>query len=427
MRFTHVNHRYAPFVGGSERWIQEVSEALAQRGHQVSVVTTDAFDLEYFWDRRCTKVTAPRCEHVGGVMVHRVPVRHLPQSPIVFRGSRRIMGELSRLTLPALPFKVLSHVQPYLPGLDAAIERTIPADLMHATNVGIESLAIRSMHVAHWHRIPFLLTPFIHLGVDGDPVARRYVSMPHQLELMRGADAVIVMTEAEREFVSKVRRSSDRVTVAGAGVDVDEVTGGDDESFRRQIRAEGFLVGAVGAMAHDKGTFDLARAVIELRRTGTDVELVLAGPPLQAFVHWYTDLSDADREGIHLLGFVSSDVKRDLLAAIDVLALPSRTESFGIVYLEAWANCKPVIAADTPATRELIQDGKSGILVPFGSPNAIGEALGRLIADPAYAGFLGSAGREVTMKRHTWQEVVGRVAAVYSDVLDADVLDRPGQ
>lgn len=424
MRFVHVNHRYAPFVGGSERWIQEVSENLAGHGHDVVVVTSDAFDLEYLWDRHRTRVSAPSRERIGGVEIERVEVRHLPMSSIVFRGSRRLMGEVSRIPSPAFPFQLLSRIQPFMPGLNAAIGRSLPAALIHATNIGLESLAIRSMDAARAGGAKFVLTPFIHLGTEGDPVARRFVSMPHQRALMRSADAIMVMTEAEKEFVRSIRGSDNGIAVTGAGVNVHEVSGGNGAAFRTLMGLNGFLVGSLGAMARDKGTFTLAQSIIELRRSGTDIHLVLAGPPLQEFVRWYTGLTDNEREGIHVVGFVSADIKRDLLAAIDVLALPSRTESFGIVYLEAWANCKPVVAADTSATRELIEDGVSGVLVPFGSVEAVSHALRDLMTDPRRRERMGFEGYCVAAHRFTWEKVTGRVADVYSEVLGVDVLEQ---
>lgn len=416
MRFIHVNHRYAPFVGGSERWIQEISESLVSNGHSVAVVTTDAFDLEYFWDSRRQRAPAERSEQLRGVDIERVPVRHLPLSSLVFRGGRRMMGEASLVPLPPAIFRAASNTQPWLPEMTRVLARKMPADLVHATNIGIESLAIKAMTAAREHGIPFVVTPFIHLGVDGDSTARRYVSMPHQREVLRAADAVIVMTETERAFVEDICGSTRNITVAGAGVNIPEVTEGDGSRFRNELPATGFLVGAIGAMAGDKGTMDLAASVIELRRQGHDVQLALAGPPLQSFVRWFTALSDTDRAGIHVLGFVSAELKRDMLAAIDVMALPSRTESFGIVYLEAWANGVAVVAADTPATRELVHHETTGLLVPFGCRDAIAASLLRLMREPEERTRFGEAGRQETLLKHTWSHVIDRVETVYTDV-----------
>lgn len=147
MRLLHINHRYAPYSGGSEVVIQRISEAFARDGHDVTVVTSDAFDLEYFWDRRRRKIDAPPTEDLGGVRVIRVPVRHLPASPIVFQGSRRLMGELSRVLRPACPFEYVSRIQPWIPGLRDAMRSAGQVDVVLATNLGLESLAV----AAHEH------------------------------------------------------------------------------------------------------------------------------------------------------------------------------------------------------------------------------------------------------------------------------------
>jgi len=154
-----------------------------------------------------------------------------------------------------------------------------------------------------------------------------------------------------------------------------------------------------------------------LRRSGEDIELVLAGPSLSSFERWYTALPARDRDGIHLLGVISQAEKRDMLAAIDVLALPSRTESFGIVYLEAWANRKPVIAAAVGAVPELVRHGENGLLVPFGSPHELAGCLRDLLRDAALSRALGAHGQELVMRSYTWEHVIERVRVAYARAL----------
>ena len=413
MRLLHINHRYAPYSGGSEVVIQRISEAFARDGHDVTVVTSDAFDLEYFWDRRRRKIDAPPTEDLGGVRVIRVPVRHLPASPIVFQGSRRLMGELSRVLRPACPFEYVSRIQPWIPGLRDAMRSAGQVDVVLATNLGLESLAV----VAHEHarRIgaAFALMPFLHLGPDDSPVARRYVTMPHQLKLLRDADVVMTMTEREREFITGLGVPPGRVVVTGAGVDVDAVTGGDGVGFRNRHQLDGFVVGSLGPPSAEKGTPDLVRAIASLRRAGRDVSLVIAGPPLSGFTRWFESLTPDERAGVRMLGYIDTAERRDLLAAIDTLALTSRTESFGIVYLEAWVNRKPVIAARAGAVPELVRDGETGLLVPYGNPDALARTIGLLMDDEGLRQSLGEHGRQLSESRYTWPDVLRRVERGY--------------
>ena len=99
--------------------------------------------------------------------------------------------------------------------------------------------------------------------------------------------------------------------------------------------------------------------------------------------------------------------------------MPSRTDSFGIVYLEAWLAGKPVIGARAWGMSDVIADGRDGVLVPFGDGPALAEALAGLLADPARRAALGAAGRAKVLERYTWDEVYAKVAAAYAQAARA--------
>ena len=113
-------------------------------------------------------------------------------------------------------------------------------------------------------------------------------------------------------------------------------------------------------------------------------------------------LPPADRAWLHVLGSVDDAEKRDLLAAADVFAMPSRTDSFGIVYLEAWLYRKPVIGARTWGVMDVIEDGRDGLLVPFGDVPALAAALSGLLADASRRAEMGAYGAEKVYRMHTW-------------------------
>lgn len=413
MRIALINHRYAPFLGGSERHAQVIAESLVNAGHTTSVVTSNAFDLEYFWDQRQCAVSAPDSELVNGVNVFRVPIRHLPLGRFVFGGSRRLMGELSRLPVRAGALEWLSRKQPLMPALGPTIRSLGPLDVVHVTNIGLEGLALNALAVAREKDAALVLSPFVHLGELNDRAARRFITMPHQRKLLKAADAVIVMTEIERAFVTALGVRSDRVVVTGAGTYPEDVSGGDGQRFRASRCVDGYIVGYLGPLAVEKGAFDLVKAVAILRRSRRDVTLVMAGPSMTAFESWLAALPADRREGVRLLGVISEDEKRDFLSAVDVCALPSRTESFGIVFPEAWANRKPVIAANAGAVPEIVRHNENGLLVPFGDDAALAEAIARLADDPGFARGLGDNGFDETIRRHTWDHVVQRTLTAY--------------
>jgi glycosyltransferase involved in cell wall biosynthesis len=125
-------------------------------------------------------------------------------------------------------------------------------------------------------------------------------------------------------------------------------------------------------------------------------------------------LPSDDRRWILLLGFVSEAERRDLLAACDLLALPSRTESFGLVFMEAWANHKPIIGARAGAIPAVVRDGEDGILVKFGDVAALAGAIETLVRSPELRANMGAVGFAQVIDESVWFE---RVRAVYEQVL----------
>lgn len=416
MRLLHLIQRYYPFEGGSERYFRAFSERFAADGAEVDVVTTDAWDLEYFWDPRRRRVEAgPETYH--GVRIHRVPVRHLPAARLSHRAIRRLMAESSRISFSGQTrlLSMAGHFGPWAPALEATASRIGGgADLINVASIAFESMAQVAERTARRVGAAFVVTPFLHLGEGPGSKVRRYYTMPHQLALLRRADAVLALTAIEAEYLTIQGVPTSRIHIVGAGIDVAGVTGGDGEMARRRLGLDGPVVLAIGAAAFDKGTIHLVRAVERLNRTGNEVNLVVAGPVMSEFQRFIDELSPEARRNVKVLGFVSEEEKRDLLALADVVALPSRTESFGLVFLEAWANGKPVIGARAGAIPAVVEDGVDGLLAPFGDVPALAGALGSLIESPALSARMAAAGACKVVSEETWYS---GIRDVYRQVL----------
>jgi len=414
-RYLHVIQRYYPFRGGSERYFQAFSERFAALGADVQIVTTDAWDLEYFWDPAAQSVKEQYANE-NGVDISRTPVRHLPLPRLTHRTIRRLMAESCRCSFPGRSslLRAGSRFGPWLPSLDDALASCPHPDLVNSANIAFESMIAVAGSYARRNDVPHIVTPFLHLGDPDDPKVRRYYTMPHQVELLRRADALMVLTELESDFLNAQGIEYDRIHVVGAGIDVGSVTGGDGAAARARLGVEGPFVLALGAAAFDKGTVHLVQAVTRLNRSGKNVTLVIAGPLLSEIDGFMRELPTAERRPIRVLGFVSEDERRDLLAACDLLALPSRTESYGLVFMEAWANKKPVIGARAGAIPAVVRDGTDGILVKFGDVEALARAIETLIVSPETREAIGASGYTRVVDESIWFE---RVRAVYANVL----------
>ncbi len=99
--------------------------------------------------------------------------------------------------------------------------------------------------------------------------------------------------------------------------------------------------------------------------------------------------------------------------------MPSRTDSFGIVYLEAWLYRKPVIGAQAWGIGDVIEDGCDGLLVPFGDVPALSEAIAYLLEHPAVRTEMGARGEHKVYQSHTWSIKHAAVRDLYCQLVDA--------
>jgi glycosyltransferase involved in cell wall biosynthesis len=104
--------------------------------------------------------------------------------------------------------------------------------------------------------------------------------------------------------------------------------------------------------------------------------------------------------------------------AIDVFAMPSIWEGFGLVLLEAMAAGRPIVASRVATIPEVVVDGETGLLVPPGDPVALAEALAELAHDAGRARQLGEAGRQRLRQRFSIEKMVGDTELLYRELVE---------
>ncbi|HEY1014836.1 MAG TPA: glycosyltransferase family 4 protein [Herpetosiphonaceae bacterium] len=416
----NVIQRYYPYLGGSEQVCQVIAERLAAEGHQVSVWTSDAWDLDHFWAAGRRVIETPAETH-NGVAIRRFPVRRAPGPPLVHPILRRLMVELGRVPGTAGLLTALAQITPRLPGLAPALAASSePIDLIHSANITLDFTIIPALRFARARGIPHVLTPYVHLGEPGDESLVRYYSMRHHIELMRRSDRVLVQTGLEEDFLAARGVPRAIMRRVGVGVEPDELAGGDAARFREETGIAAPFVLSISTLARDKGTLDLIEAMRRLWAAGRPEDLVLIGTPMAQFEAAYAALPAETRRRVHVFARAPQERKRDALAAASLFAMPSRTDSFGIVYLEAWLYGLPVIGARAGGVPDVIRDGETGWLVPFAAPAALAGRIGWLLDNPGRAAAMGAAGRERVLRELTWSRVYAKLRAVYAELIDLD-------
>jgi glycosyltransferase involved in cell wall biosynthesis len=397
MQIVQLVQRYPPARGGSESYFARLSRWLARRGHGVHVATTTARDLTAFWDRQATQVAAGITIEEG-VTVERHPLGHVPLQRWLLRG-------LSLVPIPSWQGWVMS-CNP----LSWSLRRWAqtydgPCDIIHATAFPYAWPLRCALLLARRRRVPFVLTPFLHLGDLDNPLnpVRRSFTRPALLDIARQADALLVQTPQEAQAFRDLGFPSDRISEQGLGVDLAECTGGNrtDWRTRQGIAPDAVVVGHLANLSAEKGSNDLVQAV-----AGLPVETVLAGPVMPNF---------RPTSGVRILGELSESAKRDFFAGIDLFVLPSRVDSFGLVLLEAMANGVPCIGYNAGGIPGVIESGTEGLVVPC-RVSALREAILRLSQNPGERRQMGEAGRSRAHSA-TWDDKLQLV----EDLLQAQV------
>jgi phosphatidylinositol alpha-1,6-mannosyltransferase len=171
-------------------------------------------------------------------------------------------------------------------------------------------------------------------------------------------------------------------------------------------------VGRWAASEQYKGVDDLIRALAQLRSTHKDLTLaaVGAGDDLPRLKKLATDLRVADS-----VRFLTGLSKQDLAACYaraDIFALPSTGEGFGLVFLEAMAFAKPIVAAATGGSTDLVEDKVNGLLIPPRDQAALTQALDHLLRDHTLRSTLGQHGAEIVRHKYRFDLFQSKFAAI---------------
>lgn len=388
-------------AGGMNVYVTGLARVLAERG-----VTVDVFT-------RATDADLPAVVPLADG----VTVRHIAAGP---------QGPVAKEDLPGL-----------LPEFTAALLRACRPchgyDLVH-THYWLSGLAARDaacrwdvplVHSAH----TLAKVKNVSLAPEDSPEPDRRVR--GEEDVVGWADALVANTEAEaRDLITRYRADPDDVHVVPPGVDTTVFRPGTDRTdarglaeARARARAELGLdqrepiVLFAGRVQPLKAPDVLIRAVARLRDVGGPQPrvVVLGGPSgSSGRVDQLFALARACRvdDQVRLLPPVRPERLAQWYRAADLVAVPSRSESYGLVAAEAQACGAAVVAAEVGGLASIVDDGVTGVLVPGHDPDDWARELGSLLADPVRRAALGARAHGSAARR-SWDVAAEQMLAVY--------------
>ena len=275
-------------------------------------------------------------------------------------------------------------------------------------------------HVAH--TLGLVKNRSLAAGARPEPPLRIRV----EAEIAQQADLLIASTADESaELVRTYGAVPERVFVVPPGVDLSVFQPVDRDEARRKIGyGPGRLLLFVGRLERLKGVEVAIRALALLRdRNHDDVRLLILGEDSKDGDEGEKDRLKAVaadvgvRDRVDFLGSVAHHELPYFYSAADVCVMPSYSESFGLVGLEAQASGRPVVGSDVSGLRSVIRDQVSGYLIAGHDPAEYAERIGRLLEDPELAQQMGRRGR-LLAQRYSWTRTADRLRELFEDVAE---------
>ena len=232
-------------------------------------------------------------------------------------------------------------------------------------------------------------------------------------------DRLVGNSHAVVDFYRELGVPDERLAMIYSGSDNNELPTVSSRAVRAEFGfdAEAPLILFAGRLAEQKRVDDLLKAVDLLQHVQPDLRTMIVGEgPLRDRLQETAKAYDLD-DRLRFLGH-RDDIPR-LMAAADVVVLPSAYEGLPNVILEAMRYCKPVVATAAPGTTELVADNETGLLVPVGDVMLLARAIRDLVREPARAKRLGEAGRARVEAHFRVETMVARFAELYETLARA--------
>jgi len=295
----------------------------------------------------------------------------------------------------------------------------VDADVVHAHTWYAD---MGGLWISQLHRIPLIVT--LHSMEPlrpwkADQLGSGYlVSSWIEKTAVEAAHRVIAVSHKMREdILAHFDADPARVVVIHNGIDPDQFKRTEARDALERLGVRSPYVLFVGRITDQKGIFHLLEAS---RRLPAGVQVVVcASAPDTPEIAERLRRAVAELPNVRWINeMVAVDVVTQLYSHAAVFACPSVYEPFGLINLEAMACETAVVASAVGGILEVVEDGKTGVLVPPARPDALADALNTLLANPTLAREMGRAGRRRVEAHFSWTSIAERTEQVYAEAID---------
>ena len=422
--------RFFPSISGAEFYFQRIAEIFLKKYkdcYNIDIFTSNAIDFKALRDPngKIIEENKKYYRKVTNLRINRFSIDY--KVPLIKKIKKlKSIKAFKSLNLTDECLRKFLENGPYLPELlDYALKlEENDYDLIHTTFFPYFNLIV-ALIIGKLLNKPTICTPFFHFA---NP---RYLH-PSTLQVLEKFDILIACTNHEKAFLMKkldILRKT--IEIIPMGVDYERFERVHSTVFKNYYFKDKFfrnkernykMVLFCGYKNYEKGSISILKAIPYILEKNKKVYFVFIGPTTTAFNR---ELSKIQKlENVRIINFTPDNLtgyfdKKKLTAfkETDVFLMPSRTDAYGIAFLEAWASGKPVIGANIGATPEVIRDKIDGFLVEFDNPKDIAEKVIKLLKKKKLREKLGKAGQYKVKNYNSWDIIAKNTSELYQQLI----------
>ncbi len=415
MEVIHLCPRFFPAISGGEFYMQRISEEL-QKSRKVNIALHCSNAIDFAGLRKQTPKSLPEATFQWHQLftVYRHAVNSTDSGELITRYSQKYPNFLDQIK----DIELVSFFKngPSIPRFFSLVEES-RFDIIHTTFLPYQTV-VDGLICSKLHSVPSICTPFFHFA---NP---RYSNI-NEIAILKYYSKIICCTAIEKTELCRRGVQSDRIEIIPMGVDVQKFDTARKEDFLDfyKIQHDRPIVLFCGYKNFEKGALTLLQAIPLVKNEIRDILFCFIGPSTKAFNY---EVSKLKKEGFktnilninpsNLMGYFDKR-KLGCFKACSVFVMPSRSDAYGISFLEAWAAGKPVIGANIGATPEIIREGFDGFLIEFDNPPKLAEKILFVLKNPELSMTLGKNGREKVQKNNNWMFIAQKLFRIYGGLV----------
>ncbi len=374
MRILCVIQRFHPVVGGSEILAKNLMDYLS-KNHTITIFTTTANDIQSFWNKDASKII--NCLDHEHYEIKRYDF--LTPSQIKFEPESEF-------------FLDRDHPGPFSPSMwSDLVNNKINFDLIVIIGFPYDHIVPVYVSAKKW-KLPIITIPLIH-----QEFPEMYLTA-FRLNILNNSDMIFVMSESEKKKLVSLGINKEKISKIFPPLNQDEWKYLDQKKSKELMYIHNKkIVLFAGSKSYVKGAIFLIEAMKKVWSKEPETILMFIGSDTKEFQNYFLKLPENIKEKIIDHGVVDDTTKKNIFNTCNILVLPSKSESFGLVYLEAWMCEKPVIGCNIESTAELIEHMKNGLLVEFGNIDQLSDSILLLIRNLSLCKKLGQEGKQKSL------------------------------